>query len=101
MKKPQRRLYPPGCGSREMGRVPKAWETCLLLVQPTPLGPSGLRWWLHVAYPAETSSTAVLLALLLLHRACRTGPGFPFDLLCPQQGFPDKEHAHDTYEGMD
>lgn len=63
MKKPERRLRPPGCGSREMGRVPKAWEICLLLVQPTHRGPSGLRWWLHEVYRAETATTAGLLAL--------------------------------------
>lgn len=84
-----------------MGRVPRAWEIDLLLVQPT----SSRSLWSEVvateSLSAETFATSILLALLLFYRVCSTGPGISFGLLCSQRGFPNKEHTHDTYEGMD
>ena len=77
--------------------MPKAWETGLLLLQPT----SSRALWCEVVavniLSTETLSTSILLALLLFSRACRTGPGISPGLLWSQQRFLNKEYAHDIY----
>ena len=84
-----------------MGRVPKAWAICRLLAQPTSFRPLWPEVVAMQSLSTETFTTSVLGTLLLLYRVCRIGPGISSGLLCSQQGFPNKGHTYDTYEGMD
>lgn len=82
----------------EMGSEPKAWAISLLLIQPTL--PRSLVWdcsylkLINIDFcDFNTFGPAII------YKAFRIGHGISPSLLWLQQGFPNKEHVHETHSG--